>query len=90
VLEGSLQQSGNTVRIVYSLVDTRSLRQVHSGVITADNANILLSRPGDSEVLKQLDIELAKEDRGRMENMVTGAAGGLRLLSSRTRIFAGL
>lgn len=68
ILEGSLQQSGNTVRIIYSMVDTRSLRQVHSGVITADNANIFAVQDRViAEVLKKLDIELAKEDRGRME-----------------------
>ena len=68
VLEGSLQQSGNTVRIIYSMVDTRSLRQIHSGVITADNANIFAVQDRViAEVLKKLDIELAKEDRGRME-----------------------
>ena len=69
VLEGSLQQSGSTVRIIYSLVDTRSLRQMHSGVITADNANIFAVQDRViAEVLKKLDIELAKEDRGRMES----------------------
>ena len=68
VLEGSLQQSGNTVRIIYSVVDTQSLRQIHSGVITADNANIFAVQDRViAEVLKKLDIELAKEDRGRME-----------------------
>ncbi len=68
ILEGSLQQSGNTVRIIYSMVDTQSLRQVHSGVITADNANIFAVQDRViAEVLKKLDIELAKEDRGRME-----------------------
>jgi serine/threonine-protein kinase len=68
ILEGSLQQSGNTVRIIYTMVDTRSLRQVHSGVITADNANIFAVQDRViAEVLKKLDIELAKEDRGRME-----------------------
>jgi serine/threonine-protein kinase len=68
VLEGSLQQSGGTVRIVYSLVDTRSLRQVHSGVITSDNANTFAVQDRViDEVLSKLDIELAKEDRGRME-----------------------
>jgi eukaryotic-like serine/threonine-protein kinase len=68
VLEGSLQQSGNTVRIIYSMVDTRTLRQVHSGVITADNANIFAVQDRViAEVLKKLDIELAREDRGRME-----------------------
>ncbi|MGB8131970.1 MAG: protein kinase [Candidatus Angelobacter sp.] len=68
VLEGSLQQSGNTMRIIYSIVDTRSLRQVHSGVITVDNANVFAVQDRViAEVLKNLDIELAKEDRGRME-----------------------
>jgi len=68
ILEGSLQQSGNTVRIIYSMVDTQSLRQIHSGVITADNANIFAVQDRViAEVLKKLDIELAKEDRGRME-----------------------
>jgi serine/threonine protein kinase/tetratricopeptide (TPR) repeat protein len=68
VLEGSLQQSGGTVRIIYSLVDTQSLRQVHSGVITADNANTFAVQDRViADVLKELDIELAKEDRGRME-----------------------
>jgi tetratricopeptide (TPR) repeat protein/TolB-like protein/tRNA A-37 threonylcarbamoyl transferase component Bud32 len=68
ILEGSLQQSGNTVRIIYSMVDTRSLRQVHSGVITADNTNIFAVQDRViAEVLKKLDIELAKEDRGRVE-----------------------
>src|SRR5262249_38499671 len=35
VLEGSLQVSGNTVRVIYNLIDTRSRRQIHSGVVTA-------------------------------------------------------
>jgi len=68
VLEGSLQQSGNTVRVIYTLVDTRSLRQVHSGVITADNADIFAVQDRViAEVLKKLDIELARDDRSRME-----------------------
>ena len=68
ILEGSLQQSGNIVRVVYSMVDTRSLRQVHSGVITADNANIFAVQDRViADVLKKLDIDLAEEDRGRME-----------------------
>jgi eukaryotic-like serine/threonine-protein kinase len=68
ILEGSLQQSGSTVRIIYNLVDTQSLRQLHSGVITADNANIFAVQDRViAEVLKKLDIELARQDRGRME-----------------------
>jgi serine/threonine protein kinase/tetratricopeptide (TPR) repeat protein len=67
VLEGSLQQSGSTVRVVYSLVDTRTLRQVNSGVITADASNpFAVQDRVIHDVLNNLDIELATEDRGRM------------------------
>ncbi len=69
VLEGSLHQSGNTVRVIYSLVDTRTLRQVHSGVITADASNpFAVEDRVIQEVLNELDIELAKQDLGRMES----------------------
>jgi len=66
-LDGSLQQSGTTVRVIYSLLDTRSLRQVHSGVITADASNpfAVQDRVID-EVLRDLDIELGKDDRSRL------------------------
>jgi tetratricopeptide (TPR) repeat protein/tRNA A-37 threonylcarbamoyl transferase component Bud32 len=68
-LEGSLQQSGSTVRVIYSLVDTRTLRQVHSGVITADASNpFAVQDRVIEEVLNSLDIELAKQDRGRMQS----------------------
>jgi len=69
VLEGSLQQSGSIVRVTYSLVDTRTLRQLHAGVITAEASNpfAVQDRVMD-EVLDKLDIELATEDRGRMQS----------------------
>lgn len=68
-LEGSMQQAGSTVRVIYSLVDTRSLRQLHSGVITADSSNpFAVQDLVMAEVLSTLDIELAKEDRGRMQS----------------------
>jgi DNA-binding winged helix-turn-helix (wHTH) protein/tetratricopeptide (TPR) repeat protein/TolB-like protein len=68
-LEGSLQQAGSTVRVIYSLVDTRSLRQLHSGVITADASNpFAVQDLVMAEVLSKLDIELGKEDRGRMQS----------------------
>ena len=67
-LEGGMQFSGNTVRVSYRLVDTKSLRLLHSGVITADAANsfAVQDRVID-EVLKILDIELAQEDQGKMQ-----------------------
>jgi tetratricopeptide (TPR) repeat protein len=69
VLEGSMQQAGSTVRVTYSLVDTRKLRQLHSGVITADAANSFAVQDRViEEVLNRLDIELAKNDRGRMQS----------------------
>lgn len=67
VLEGSFQQSGSTVRILYSLVDTRSLRQLHSGVITVESSDTFAVQDRViEEVLKMLDIELAQSDRGLM------------------------
>ncbi len=67
VLEGSLQQSGSTVRVVYNVVDTRTLRQMHSGVITADASNpFAVQDRVIEEVLNSLDIELGKQDRGRI------------------------
>jgi serine/threonine-protein kinase len=69
VLEGSMQQSGSTVRVIYSLQDTRSLRQLHSGVITADASNpFAVQDLVITEVLSKLDIELAREDRERMQS----------------------
>ena len=72
VLEGSLHQSGSAIRVTYSLVDTRTLRQVHSGVITADASNpfAVQDRVID-EVLNGLDIELATEDRRRLQSHET-------------------
>jgi tetratricopeptide (TPR) repeat protein/TolB-like protein len=66
-LEGTLQQSRDTVRITYSLLDTLSRRQVHSGVITADASNpFAVQDRVIGEVLKDLDIDLERQDRGRM------------------------
>jgi eukaryotic-like serine/threonine-protein kinase len=64
VLQGSLQQSGSTIRVIYSLIETRSRRQVTSGVITADASNAFAVQDRViEEVLNSLDIELAKQDR---------------------------
>ena len=75
VLEGSLQESGNTIRVVYNLVETRSLRQVHSGVVTADSSNPFAVEDRVIDVvLNDLNIELGKTDRGRIEEHGTGEA----------------
>jgi serine/threonine-protein kinase len=75
VLEGSLQQSGRTVRVIYSLVDARSQHQEHSGVITADASNpFAVQDRVIEEVLAELNIELGKEDKRRMEAHPTAQA----------------
>ena len=40
IIEGSLQQSGNLVRVNYNLVDAQTLRQLRAGTITADANNV--------------------------------------------------
>ncbi|HEX7285883.1 MAG TPA: protein kinase [Candidatus Angelobacter sp.] len=66
-LQGSLQQSGNTVRVTFSLVDTRTHRQLNSGMITADASNpFAVQDRVIQEVLTNLNIELEKEERTKM------------------------
>jgi serine/threonine protein kinase/tetratricopeptide (TPR) repeat protein len=75
VLNGTLQRSGSTIRVTYALVDTRSLRQTHSGVITADASNPFSFQDRViSEVLGSLDIELGKDDRVRMGSNGTSSS----------------
>ncbi len=67
-LSGDLQPSGNTMRVTYSLVDTASLRQVQSAVITQESSNVFeLQNRVFGEVLNSLDIQLAAEDQQRMK-----------------------
>jgi len=76
VLNGSLQRSGGMVRVIYTLVDTRSLHQTNSGVITADASNPFSFQDRViSEVLSSLDIELGKDDRVRMASHGTTNSG---------------
>lgn len=71
-LEGSLQRSGHALRVTYSLVDTASQRQVHSGVITEENADIFeLQNHVIGEVLNSLDIATATEDLRRTKSRGT-------------------
>jgi tetratricopeptide (TPR) repeat protein/TolB-like protein len=73
VLEGSLQRFGNVIRVTYSLVDTRSLRQVRAGWVTADASDPLAVQTRVIEaVLTSLKIELDKADRQRMASHGTG------------------
>jgi serine/threonine protein kinase/tetratricopeptide (TPR) repeat protein len=76
VLNGSLQRSGSTIRVIYTLVDTRSLRQIHSGVITADASNPFWFQDRViSEVFSSLDIELGRDDRARLASHETTNSG---------------
>jgi len=64
VLEGSLQESGNRVRITYSLVDATSMRQLSADTITADMSDVfgLQDRVVES-VVNMLGLQLQGGDR---------------------------
>jgi eukaryotic-like serine/threonine-protein kinase len=74
-LAGTLEPSGDTLRVTYSLIDTASLRQLRSGVITEDASKIFdLQNHVLGEVLNSLDIELAADDLPRMKTHGTAQA----------------
>jgi len=64
VIDGSLQQSGNLMRVTYNLIDAQTLRQLRAGTITADasNAFSVEDQVVDS-VLNALDLELHSSDK---------------------------
>lgn len=64
VLEGSLQESGHRARIVYSLVDAATLRQISAETITADTSDAfgLQDRVVES-VVTMLGLQLRGNDR---------------------------
>ncbi|HZU41628.1 MAG TPA: tetratricopeptide repeat protein, partial [Terriglobales bacterium] len=74
VLEGSLAQSGNTVRINYALVDATKLRQLRGDVITAQAGDpfAVEDKVVDS-VIKDLDLELQGKDRQALVARQTNA-----------------
>lgn len=64
VLEGSLQQSGNTIRVVYGLVDTHTRRQLRADAVTASMGDIFAGEDRVVDgVLKMLDLELGSSER---------------------------
>src|SRR5579872_6632149 len=74
VLEGSLAQSGNTVRINYALVDAGKLRQLRGEVITAEAGDPFAVEDKVVEsVIKDLDLELAGKDRQALVARQTNA-----------------
>jgi tetratricopeptide (TPR) repeat protein/TolB-like protein/tRNA A-37 threonylcarbamoyl transferase component Bud32 len=64
VLEGSLQEVGNRVRINYSLVDATSMRQLSADTMTADMSDVfgLQDRVVES-VVNMLGLQLQLNDR---------------------------
>ena len=64
VLEGALQESGNRVRITYSLVDAVRMRQLSAGTITADMSDVfgLQDRVVES-VVDMLGLQLRGVDQ---------------------------
>lgn len=72
VLEGSLRESGNQVRVSYSLIDAQTRRQLQADVITtrADDPFVLEDRVVDG-ILDMLGLELENQDRAAMANRGT-------------------
>jgi eukaryotic-like serine/threonine-protein kinase len=69
VIEGSLQQSGNMMRINYNLVDAQTLRELRAGTITAraSDAFSVEDQVVDS-VLNALDLELHSTEKTALAN----------------------
>ena len=64
VLEGSLRQSGNSVRVTYALVDSKSGRQLRADTITADVSDpFSVEDRVASSVLSSLEVELQESER---------------------------
>ncbi len=71
VITGSLQQSGNSLRLILNLIDTSAMRQLRSAVITeTDNVGADFQDRAAAEVARMLDFELQPATRSRL------AAGG--------------
>jgi eukaryotic-like serine/threonine-protein kinase len=69
VLEGSLRESGDQVRVSYSLIDAQNRRQLQADTITtrANDPFVLEDRVVDG-ILDMLGLELRKQDRAAMAN----------------------
>jgi eukaryotic-like serine/threonine-protein kinase len=67
VLEGALQEYGSRVRVTYSLVDTKSMRQIKGDAITADASDVFgLQDSVVESVISTLGLQLRGEDRTAM------------------------
>jgi eukaryotic-like serine/threonine-protein kinase len=64
VLEGSLQESGNRVRITYGLVDAKTMRQLAADTVTADAEDVFNVQDTVVEnVVSMLGLQLQSEER---------------------------
>ena len=64
VLEGSMRQSGNTVRVTYSLVDAKNGHQLRADTITADASDPFgVEDRVAKSVLESLELELGTSER---------------------------
>jgi serine/threonine protein kinase/tetratricopeptide (TPR) repeat protein len=72
VIEGSLQQSGNLMRINYNVVDAQTLRQLRAGTITAEANNVFsVEDQVIDSVLSSLDLELHSAEKTALTNRGT-------------------
>jgi len=76
VLEGTLQYSGDKVRVNYALVDAAALRQLRSGTITEDLSDPFSVQDKVVEAaVTMLELQLAPQERQNFESHGTQSAG---------------
>jgi len=75
VLEGTMDRSGNTVRVHYALVDTATLRQLRAGTITASASDPFAVQDRVAEgTIGMLELELGPQERRALETHGTQVA----------------
>jgi eukaryotic-like serine/threonine-protein kinase len=80
VVQGSLHQSGDTVRITYTLVDALSHRQLRGDTITAPSSDPFALEDRVVEgVLWMLELEITPDERPQLEKHGTNVAGAYDL-----------
>ncbi|HTC93580.1 MAG TPA: tetratricopeptide repeat protein [Terriglobales bacterium] len=80
VVQGSLHQSGDTVRITYTLVDALSHRQLRGDSVTASSSDPFALEDRVVEgVLWMLELEITPDERPQLEKHGTTVAGAYDL-----------
>ncbi|PYU14282.1 MAG: hypothetical protein DMG29_10030 [Acidobacteria bacterium] len=76
ILEGTVYRSGNTVRVNYALVDTRTRRQVRAETITADASDpFAVQDRVAAGIVRMLQLELKPQERQALRAYGTQVAG---------------